>query len=54
MGVLCGEGGNFVFQKHEDGGVFESLGAGADHEPVGARKRGDGLIAECRRSGAAK
>jgi len=28
VGVLGGEGGDLVFQKHEHGGVFESLGAG--------------------------
>ena len=32
IGVLGGEGGDFVFQKHEHGGVFERLSAGVGFE----------------------
>lgn len=40
--VLGGEGGDFVFQKNEHGGVFEGLGAGVGFE-AGFGNPGGGL-----------
>ena len=53
VGLLRGEGGDFVFQKNEDGGVFEGLGAGVGFEAgfgnpggdVGGCGRGDSGLA---------